>query len=139
MAQLPDDVQAEIVAAHESGTPIHEIKKVFGVRRNTVHAVLRRAGIVPDPQATGRPARVFTQAELDRMAELRRADATVTAIAAAMGSNEHRIRKELRDLGFDTSVRTPNGPAPTELAERAERGALNAVERAQMQALMKER
>jgi transposase-like protein len=98
------EVQARIIAEYEEGLLVKDIAGRHGVTRETVFHILQRRG-VPRRRRPGPYPLDFTPAELQNLAELRRAGWSKEELCEEFRSGLHRINRALREVGLSNRMR----------------------------------
>lgn len=98
----PED-ESTVVARYTSGETAEAIAADYDTSRNTVVSTLRRLGVTIRPRNQG-PERVFTEDELQRMANLRTEGFTQEEIARDLGTSQIRVSRELSAAGLSSRV-----------------------------------
>lgn len=95
----------EIVAAYRAGRTMDAIAEEFQGTRTGVRYVLVREGVELREHQGGKPRRVFTPAELDRIKELREAGGTIDSVARELRSSFVPVRDVLMPMGLHRTAK----------------------------------
>lgn len=89
---------------YAEGDPVRVISEECGITRESVFNILRRNGI-PRRRRAGQKRKPWTAEELERIAELRRAQWSLEELADEFSCGYERLRRALDELGLPRRMR----------------------------------